>query len=313
MTRGRVVARFGAELIVRDGTDQLYRAVSPRNLVKTGPKHLQVPVCGDHVEFKWGQDKIILTRIESRNNCLVRPDHRGHPRATAANIDQVVIVTATRPPPDWKLIDGYLTGAADLAARVIIVINKIDIDLDETANVHITQTKSLYSGLGYQVICTSCLEATGIDALRENMAHQTNLLVGLSGVGKSSLACALDPSLPIRISQLSTLTGEGRHTTTHAHLYALPGGGDLIDSPGVRNFTPYAPDNRTLLGGFPEIARYAQHCRFHNCRHDREPGCAVKAAVENGEICITRLSNFLAFAHSTQHSWQDGYQRTHEY
>ncbi|WP_455380789.1 ribosome small subunit-dependent GTPase A [Acidihalobacter prosperus] len=307
MNQGRIVARFGAELIVRDqSSGQLCRAVSPRNLVKTGPQHLRVPVCGDLVEFKQGQDKIILTRIEPRNNCLVRPDHRGRPRASVANIDQVVIVTATRPPPDWRLIDGYLTGAADLNAQVIIVINKMDIDLDDSANNHIAQTKKLYSSLGYRVICTSCLETTGIDTLRENMSHQTNLLVGQSGVGKSSLACALDPSLPIRISQLSKLTGEGRHTTTHAHLYALPGGGDLIDSPGVKNFTPYTPDSQTLLDGFPEIARYAQNCRFHNCRHDREPGCAVKIAVKNGDICATRLSNFLSIANSAQHSIQEG-------
>ncbi|AOU97561.1 ribosome small subunit-dependent GTPase A [Acidihalobacter yilgarnensis] len=302
MTHGRVVARFGAALIVRDGTGELHKAISPRNLVKQGPEHLRAPVCGDEVAFEHGIDKAVLTHLMPRRNCLVRPDHRGRPRAGVSNIDQVIIVVSTRPSPDWGLIDRYLVGAADLRAEAAIVINKIDLALEDTVASHVAETQALYAGLGYPVLPASTLTGSGIEAMRARLAGRTSLLVGQSGVGKSSLTRALDPSLEIRVGVLSALTGEGRHTTTHAHLYALPSGGDLIDSPGVRDFAPYAPDREALLEGFSEIAARLGHCRFHNCQHRAEPGCAVKEAVEAGEIAATRLRNFLALSTEMRNS-----------
>lgn len=302
MTHGRIVARFGANLIVSDPSGNLFKAISPRNLVKHGPEYLRAPVCGDEVTFEHNLDKAVLTQLKPRRNCLVRPDHRGRPRTSVANIDQVIIVVATRPPPDWGLIDRYLVGAADLGAKAVIVINKIDLALDALAAKHAADTQTLYSGLGYDVVKTSALDHRGIKTLRARLAGLTSLLVGQSGVGKSSLTHALDPSLEVRVGELSDLTGEGRHTTTHSHLYAMPGGGNLIDSPGVRDFAPYAPDQQSLLAGFPEIANCLGQCRFHNCQHRTEPGCAVKSAVEAGEIAPTRLRNYLALSAETRNS-----------
>lgn len=300
MNRGRVVARFGAELIVRDDAGILHKAVSPRNLVKRGPEHLRAPVCGDLVEFEHGIDKAVLARLEPRRNCLVRPDHRGRPRAGVANVDHVIVVVATRPPPDWDLIDRYLVGAADLDADVTLVVNKID--LDDGKDGQIADTLALYGGLGFTVLGTSTVDGRGIESLRARLAGRTNLLVGHSGVGKSSLTRALDPSLDVRVGELSALTGEGRHTTTHAHLYALPDGGDLVDSPGVRDFAPYAPASEAIIAAFPEIAAHLGECRFHDCRHAAEPGCAVKAAAEAGTIAPTRLRNFLALMAEARNS-----------
>lgn len=302
MTRGRVVARFGADLILRDESGHLFKAIAPRNLVKQGPEYLRVPVCGDMVTFEHQIDKALLTKIEQRRNALVRPDHRGRPRISVANIDLIVIVMATRPPPDWGLIDRYLVGAADLGANVLIIINKIDLPLDKTATQHIADTQSLYDNLGYEVLPTSTRNGTGIESFKAHLAGKTALLVGQSGVGKSSLTHALDPSLDIRIGELSALTGEGKHTTTHAHLYAMPYGGDLIDSPGVRDFAPYAPNRQALLSGFPEIAKHLGQCRFHNCQHRSEPGCVIKAYAETGEISATRLRNFITLSDETKHT-----------
>lgn len=302
MTRGRVVARFGANLIVRDESGNLIKAIAPRNLVKQGPEYLRVPVCGDDVTFENQIDKARLTTIEPRRNCLVRPDHRGRPRLSVSNIDLVIIVMATRPPPDWGLIDRYLVGAADLSADALIIINKTDLILDTATAKLIADTQSLYTKLDYEVLPTSTLNGSGIEALRTHLIGKTSLLVGQSGVGKSSLTHSLDPSLDIRIGELSALTGEGRHTTTHAHLYAMPYGGDLIDSPGVRDFAPYAPNRQALLAGFPEIAKYLGQCRFHNCQHLSEPGCAVKASAAQGEISPTRLRNFIKLSSETKNS-----------
>jgi ribosome biogenesis GTPase len=292
--RARVVTRFGAELILRTESGELLRAVSRRNLVKHGPAHLRVSVCGDYVSYETddGDNKAVATTLEPRQNVLVRPDHRGRPHAGAANIDQVLIVIAPRPSPDWGIIDRYLTAIAALSATPLLVINKSDLS-ESPAEGLIADTEALYSGLGYRVLRTSAKNSDGIEALREHLHGRTSLLVGQSGVGKSSLTRALDPGLEIRIGELSAISGEGRHTTTVAHLYALSSGGDLIDSPGVRDFAPYEPTADDLATGFPEIAECAHDCRFHDCRHRAEPGCAVKAAAETGRIPPSRLRSFL--------------------
>lgn len=291
--RARVVTRFGAELILRTENGELLRAVSRRNLVKHGQPHLRVPVCGDYVRYETGDgDKAVAVALEPRSNVLVRPDHRGRPHAGAANIDQVLIVIAPRPTPDWGIIDRYLTAVAALPAAPLLIVNKCD--LEEAADGGlVADTETLYAGLGYPVLRTSTKSGDGIERLREHLRGRTSLLVGQSGVGKSSLTRALDPELEVRIGELSTLSGEGRHTTTVAHLYALASGGDLIDSPGVRDFAPYQPTAEDLAAGFPEIAECAHDCRFHDCRHRAEPGCAVKAATEAGRIPPSRLRSFL--------------------
>ena len=289
----RVVTRFGAELILRTDTGQLLRAVSRRNLVKHGPPHLRVPVCGDYVRYEPGDgSKAIAVALEPRRNVLVRPDHRGRPHAGVANIDQVLIVIAAQPTPDWGLIDRYLTAIAALPADALLIVNKSDL-LGTTDSGLVADTEALYAGLDYPLLRTSVQDGTGIESLRAHLRSHTSLLVGQSGVGKSSLTRALDPELDIRVGELSAISGEGRHTTTVAHLYALSSGGDLIDSPGVRDFAPYQPTPNDLAAGFPEIAACAHDCRFHDCRHRAEPGCAVKAAVEDGRIPPSRLRSFL--------------------
>jgi ribosome biogenesis GTPase / thiamine phosphate phosphatase len=282
---GRVLARFGAELVIEDETGQARRCTTRRRL--------QDAVCGDRVEWmpsEAGND--VVTAILPRHNLLERLDPRGQIRAVAANIDQVVLVTARRPPPQWPLVDRYLVAIETLEATALLVINKTD--LEDSAAEDTRPMEALYGGLGYDVLHTSATTGLGFDALRVRLKGCTSVLVGQSGVGKSSLIQALLPDEDLRIGELSEATGEGRHTTTAARLYHLPDGGDLIDSPGVRDFTPPPLPPEALARGFVEFRPHLGHCRFHNCVHDREPGCAVKAAVASGEISTERYASYMA-------------------
>lgn len=282
---GRVVTRFGAELVIEDETGQRRRCTSRRRL--------QDAVCGDRVEWSpsdAGND--VVTAILPRRNLLQRLDPRGQIRPVAANLDQVVVVIARHPPPQWSLVDRYLVAIEHLDARAVLLVNKADLEADPSD----TQPgmEERYRQLGYPVLHTSASAGLGLDALREALKDRTSILVGQSGVGKSSLIQALLPGETLRIGEVSASTGEGRHTTTAASLYHLPGGGDLIDSPGVRDFTPPPLPAEELARGFVEFRPHLGQCRFHNCSHDREPGCAIKAAVESGEIREERYRSYLA-------------------
>jgi ribosome biogenesis GTPase / thiamine phosphate phosphatase len=283
MTRhGRVLTRFGAELIIEDEHGSRHRCTTRRRL--------QDAVCGDRVCWKPGDTgNPVVTEILPRRNLLKRLDPRGQIRPVAANIDKVVLVCARRPLPQWPLVDRYLVAIEALEAAAVLVINKAD--LDEGAE---SRNVALYRRLGYPVIRTSVTTGQGLDELRGHLKDATSVLVGQSGVGKSSLIQALLPGEELRIGDLSEATGEGRHTTTAARLYHLPGGGHLIDSPGVRDFSPPPLEPDALAHGFVEFRPHLGHCRFHNCVHDQEPGCAIKAAVDSGQITKERYGSYLA-------------------
>ena len=279
---GRVITRFGAEMIVEDEQGALRRCTARRKLAHA--------VCGDRVLWEpsaHGND--VVTAIVGRTNELTRPDLRGRAKAIAANIDQLVIVSAYLPQPNWEMVDRYLVAAALLPARAVIVMNKFDLASDTAVS---TNALEEYRKLGYHVISTSAKSAHGTDALLLTLQGQTSILVGQSGVGKSSLVKALLPDLDVRIGAISSASGKGKHTTTGATLYHLPSGGELVDSPGVRDFELGNIEASQLAQGFVEFAPYAGDCRFHNCTHTVEPGCAVKAAVERGEIGRRRYTNY---------------------
>jgi len=298
----RVAARFGAELILRMGDGELRRAVARRNLAKDQPPHLRAAVCGDFVNFEdHSQEKRVVVGLRPRKNILLRPNHRGRPLATAANIDQVLIVIAPCPAPDLRMIDRYLAAIAAMPSEAVIVINKVD--LLETARDELMEsTAALYTGLGFPVIHVSAATGEGIDEIEKHLQGKTTLLAGQSGVGKSSLARALIPDIDIRIGQLSAVHGEGCHATSLARLYGLDSSGELIDSPGVRGFSPYQAKANALAVAFPEITGEALHCRFHDCQHTAEPGCAIKFAVNEGRITSTRLRHYLEIYAETKRS-----------
>jgi ribosome biogenesis GTPase len=279
---GRVITRFGAEMVVEDEHGEVHRCTARRKL--------QDAVCGDRVQWQeaeTGND--IVVAIDKRQNVLTRPDLRGRPKPIAANIDQLVIVSAHLPLPNWEMVDRYLVAAELLPADALIVLNKSDLADEHPVDEAILAE---YRALGYDVLEVSSKQEHGLDGLLEALKGKTSILVGLSGVGKSSLIKALLPAHEIRIGEISDYSSKGKHTTTSATLYHLPDGGELIDSPGVRDFALGAVTPTALASGFREITERAGECRFHNCTHVVEPGCAVKAAVESGEISQRRYANY---------------------
>jgi ribosome biogenesis GTPase len=281
---GTVVTRFGAELLVMDAAGLTRRCRARRRL-----EHV---VCGDRVAVETGDKGCVVTDVLPRRNAVTRRDRQGRTRVIAANIDQMVVVTACRPAPNWGMVDRYLVAAENLPAEAAVVLNKIDLDCEDEAGKRL----DLYGRIGYPALRASALTGRGLDALRARLRDRTSILVGASGVGKSALVKALLPDLDIRIGAISEAHGTGRHTTTRATLYTLPQGGRLIDSPGVRDFEPPAFGVRELQRGFREFAPYLGQCRFPDCTHTVEPGCAVIAAARDGVIDPRRLESYQRLA-----------------
>ncbi len=207
----------------------------------------------------------------------------------AANLTQLVAVVAPVPSPDFGLCDRYLAAAEWNGLSACVVANKCDLD-DPSAS--LDDPLADYARIGYPVLRASKRLAGGVDALRERLAGQVSVLVGQSGVGKSSLTNALVPGVAATVAEVTRASESGRHTTTTASLYALPSGGELIDSPGVRDFSPPLPAPREVAGGYREIAALAADCRFRDCLHRREPGCRVAAAAADGSVASRRLESY---------------------
>jgi ribosome biogenesis GTPase len=212
-------------------------------------------------------------------------------RPVAANIDQIVVVIASKPSFEYGMLDRYLVAAELIGAQPVIVVNKSDL-LDHDSRNKLEARLEVYRRIGYALLFTSTHSTDGLRDLHQQLKAHTSVLVGQSGVGKSSLANTLLPELDIRIGSLSQVTGLGRHTTTVTMLYHLPDGGDLIDSPGVRDFNLIKVPAADLELGFREFRPYLGQCRFHNCRHASEPGCAIQAAAREGQIVARRLESY---------------------
>jgi ribosome biogenesis GTPase / thiamine phosphate phosphatase len=282
LSEGRVVAAFGQRVIVEDCDGERHPAF-------VGRRGLRV-VCGDRVRWRRSEEQGDLAVLEvlPRDTELTRPDSRGRVEVLAANIDQVVVVCAPEPPPDPFIMDRYLAAAEVMGATALVACNKAD--LAGAAALH--DLLEELRALGYPVLRVSALAEAGLDALHASLVGHCSILVGQSGVGKSSLLNVLLPGIEAATAQISTATGEGRHRTTATTLHPLPGGGALLDSPGVRDFAPALGDPRLAAAGFREIVAAAEHCRFANCRHMREPGCAVKEGVEHGTLSARRYESY---------------------
>lgn len=255
------------------------------------------PYCGDRVMVARADEaSLVVEAILPRRNYFVRTDERQRRNIIAANLDQVLIVVATRPLPSRDLMERYLLAVHSLGIEPLIVYNKTDLELapDEKANgVQVLAHMPDYEALGYTVIRTSCKTAPGISGLRSVLKDKTSILVGQSGVGKSSLINQLIPDLQIQTGELSNATGKGTHTTTSTMLYQLTDGGYLIDSPGVWEYGIWKLENHELAAGFIEFDPWLGQCRFNNCLHVSEPDCAIKQAVADGHIRDWRFQSYL--------------------
>lgn len=281
--QGLVVSHQGGQILV-----ELNAATTLECKIKS---NLGTIVCGDRVAIETTeQHEHRVIGILARDNLLQRVDGFGQVRAVAANISQLFICLATAPEPNLFLLDQYLLSAEQQQIEACILLNKIDL---APALPDPFGLRQIYHPLGYRIVETSVKTGTGMNDFRQLLSGKVSLLSGVSGVGKSSLTSWLLPREKIKIASISEANEEGRHTTRASRLYHLPGGGDLIDTPGVRGFSPFIDNDMPLSHGFREIRELAEHCRFHNCLHRNEPGCAVIEAVRSRAIAESRYQNYL--------------------
>ena len=276
---GLVVARFRRHALVEDRNGETVDC-------RLEGRRLR-PVVGDEVHWRREPDgSATLEAVRPRTSTLRRLDPRGRPEVVAANLSQLIVVLAPRPPPDWFLLDRYLCAAELIGLKSAIIYNKIDLVEEPPGRLDV------YREVGYAVTPVSALQGTGLAWLENALGAERSALIGQSGVGKSSLFNALLGGDLQRVGDLSGKSRLGRHTTTTAVLHRHPGGGEIIDSPGVRNYVPCVESPGDVQLGFREFAARRDGCRFDDCTHRTEPGCAVKSALAQGTIDRQRYDNY---------------------
>ena len=253
---------------------------------------------GDRVQVEdKGGDAPVVGDIEPRRNYIIRraSNLSKEFQIIAANLDQAVLVaTLTNPETSTTFIDRFLATAEAYQVPAVLAFNKIDLlDTEEWRN-RLEELKALYESIGYPVVTMSATTGEGADALRAQLAGKMSLLSGNSGVGKSSIINLLVPDAHVRVGDVSHTHHKGMHTTTFSELLDLPDGGAIIDTPGVKAFGTIDFERAEVAHYFPEIFKISDDCRFNNCTHTHEPGCAVLEAVEQGKIAPSRFTSYLS-------------------
>ena len=234
----------------------------------------------------------VVVAQQDRHSVLSRPDPYGKLKPVAANIDQILLVIAPLPEPHANLIDRYLVAAQAVEIEPVILLNKMDLlTADAELQLAMDELLSIYPTLGYRVLHTS-IKDSGMAELHDTLRERTSVFVGQSGVGKSSLVNALLPDADIRVGALSESTQKGTHTTTTAQLLHLTCGGTLIDSPGIREFGLWHMSKEQVERGFREFLPLLGTCKFRDCQHEHEPGCAILAAAESGAVSERRRDSY---------------------
>ncbi len=285
---GRVIGRFGQHADIENVNGEVSRCNIRRNI--------QSVVVGDQVIYRPGNgdntaSKGVIEVIQERKSVLSRPDYYDGIKPIAANIEQIIIVSSILPALSLNIIDRYLVAAEDVMIPPVLLINKIELLSDEERE-EVERSLSVYKDIGYRVILTSCKTREGIDELTSILKDCVSIFVGQSGVGKSSIVNQLLPDADELTNEVSTLSGLGQHTTTASKLLRFEAGGDLIDSPGVREFALWHLPHERVAWGFIEFREFLGSCKFRDCKHGNDPGCALRAAVEDGKIAACRFDNY---------------------
>jgi len=275
-TGGRVIVSNRNHCLVADSSGALHRC-HPRS--RRSPR----PVCGDRVDWCADATAGWIDAIQPRRNLIERGDFRGRPRGLAANIDRIVVVIAPQPAPDALLIDRYIVLSEALDIPLLVWGHKQDLaPVTPTAAMRALETRCERQGI--PLLMGSIMTDNGLARLRTATRHETLILVGQSGVGKSSITQALVPTASRRIGEISATSGQGRHTTSATTWFERPDGGALIDSPGVRTLRLDHLTTDAVDAAYPDIADATRHCRFNDCRHGHEPDCAVQQGLASGAI-----------------------------
>ncbi len=263
---------------------------------------------GDLVNFNQEEKEentATITTIAPRRNYIVRvsPHNRNQKHIVAANLDLALLVTTiAEPRTSQGFIDRFLITAEAYHVPAIIVINKVDI-LKPKHQEQLAQWQQMYGNAGYPVIPITALQHESVQLLEEKLKDKTTLFSGHSGVGKSTLINQLIPGIELKTTEVSDWSGKGQHTTTFAEMFDLPFGGRIIDTPGVKEFGLIDIEKEELSHYFPEIRAILNNCRFNNCLHLNEPGCAVKQAVEADAIARDRYISYLTILDSIEEKW----------
>ncbi|MEN8770661.1 MAG: small ribosomal subunit biogenesis GTPase RsgA [Glaciecola sp.] len=285
---GIVVGRFGKHANVEDANGKLHKCHIRRTIESV--------VCGDSVIFcpsisDEPRDLGIIEVVHDRKTVLTRPDYYDGVKPIAANIDQIIIVSSIVPTLSPHIIDRYLVACEDVQIQPVIVINKMEL-LDEEDREMVIDLLSVYHDIGYKVLLTSCVTGEGIADLAQLLTDNISVFVGQSGVGKSSLVNQLLPDADEVVGDISQNSGLGTHTTTTAKLLHFTEGGDVIDSPGVREFSLWHLPDEQITRGFIEFRDYLGGCKFRDCKHGDDPGCLIRDAVDNGIIDEARYESY---------------------
>ena len=297
MNKGTVVRNTGSHYTVRDSESREYECCINGRFKISGITSTNPVAVGDRVEFLPSQANAygLICGIEERKNYIVRKATKlsKQTHVIAANMDQaLLVVTAVLPRTSTGFIDRFLLTCEAYNIPCVLVFNKIDLYDDEIRE-YADYMKSIYENIGYTCIETSAIEKTGLEKLERILQNKTSLLSGHSGVGKSALVNALDSSLNLKTSAVSLSNLKGRHTTTFAQMYPLAFGGDIIDTPGIRSFGMVDFIAEEVARYYPEMRARLANCKYYNCTHIHEPGCAIKKAVEEGEISPERYANYV--------------------
>lgn len=309
---GLVIRNTGSWYTVKiDGTDNTVEAKVKGNFRLKGIRSTNPIAIGDKVEYIPQPDgTALISAIDDRKNYIIRKatnlSKQSH--IIAANLDQCfLIVTVAQPETSTTFIDRFLASAEAYRVPVVLVFNKIDV-LNEEQREYLDGMVNLYEYVGYKCLKVSAKTGEGINDVAEELNGKVTLLSGNSGVGKSTLINKLFPHLNLKTSEISDAYNTGKHTTTFSEMYPIGNDGYIIDTPGIKGFGTFNMEREEVGHYFKEIFRISADCRFNNCTHTHEPGCAVRQAVENHDISESRYTSYLSMLEDgNEEKYRQGY------
>lgn len=295
--QGLVIKNTGSWYTVKTVEGSVVECKIKGNFRLKGIRSTNPVAVGDHVEIELNsQNTAFITAIGDRKNYIIRKSQNLSKQShiIAANVDQAfLVVTVERPQTSTTFIDRFLATAEAYSVPVVLVFNKTDL-LDDSLMRYQRMMTDLYETVGYRCVAVSAETGEGMDELMEMLRDRITLLSGHSGVGKSTMINRLLPGVNLRTAEISDAHNTGMHTTTFSEMLPLPGGGYIIDTPGIKGFGTFDMEPEELTSYFKEIFRFSKDCRFSNCTHTHEPGCAVLKAVEDHYIAASRYQSYLS-------------------